>query len=94
MCLQLPLAFRGRLVPFGRLESGELWIYPFFSALRAEEPRLVKTTPIGWGPEEIGLRGHVFVNDDESTVVVSLKGTNVWLVSGGGPTTKLVRTRR
>ncbi|KAF9029123.1 alpha/beta-hydrolase [Hymenopellis radicata] len=43
------------------------------------------TFSYGWEPDDDGFRGHVFVSDDESTVVVSIKGTSVpWL--GGGPT--------
>ncbi|KAK0473742.1 Alpha/Beta hydrolase protein [Armillaria novae-zelandiae] len=43
------------------------------------------TYSYGWEPDADGFRGHVFVSTDESTVVVSIKGTSVpWL--GGGPT--------
>ncbi|KAF8900342.1 Alpha/Beta hydrolase protein [Mucidula mucida] len=43
------------------------------------------TFSYGWEPDADGFRGHVFVSEDESTVVVSIKGTSVpWL--GGGPT--------
>ncbi|KAF9036867.1 Alpha/Beta hydrolase protein, partial [Panaeolus papilionaceus] len=43
--------------------------------------------PHGWGPDEDGLRGHVFATPDNSTVVISIKGTSAgWLVGGGGPT--------
>src|SRR6266545_1569192 len=45
------------------------------------------STPHGWRPEDDGLRGHIFVSDDNSTVVVSIKGTSPgWLVGEGGPT--------
>lgn len=34
------------------------------------------------------MRGHVFVSTDNSTVVISIKGTSAgWLVGGGGPST-------
>ncbi|KAF8874220.1 Alpha/Beta hydrolase protein [Gymnopilus junonius] len=43
--------------------------------------------PFGWQPEEDGMRGHVFVSNDNSTVVIAIKGTSTgWLVGGGGPT--------
>ncbi|KAJ8508738.1 hypothetical protein ONZ45_g9023 [Pleurotus djamor] len=46
-----------------------------------------KTIPFGWEPDADGFRGHVFVSEDERTVVVSVKGTSAgWLVGGGGPT--------
>ncbi|KAK7040340.1 putative lipase atg15 [Paramarasmius palmivorus] len=41
----------------------------------------------GWEPDADGFRGHVFVSTDNSTVVVSIKGTSLpWI--HGGPTTK------
>ncbi|KAF8173273.1 Alpha/Beta hydrolase protein [Pholiota molesta] len=46
-----------------------------------------RSDPHGWGPQDDGMRGHVFVADDNSTVVISVKGTSAgWLVGGGGPT--------
>jgi putative lipase involved disintegration of autophagic bodies len=45
--------------------------------------------PFGWAPDADGLRGHVFVAEDNSTVVISIKGTSAgWLVGSGGPTAK------
>lgn len=44
---------------------------------------------MGWEPEDDGLRGHVFVSQDNSTVVLSLKGTSAgWIAGGGGPTVR------
>ncbi|KAI0315270.1 alpha/beta-hydrolase [Amylostereum chailletii] len=43
--------------------------------------------PFGWEPDEDGFRGYVFATPDNSTVVLSIKGTSVPIV-GGGPTTK------
>jgi putative lipase involved disintegration of autophagic bodies len=49
----------------------------------------LQTYPFGWEPEADGFRGHVFVSTDNSTVVVSVKGTSaLWLVGDGGPTVK------
>jgi putative lipase involved disintegration of autophagic bodies len=43
--------------------------------------------PFGWEPDADGFRGHVFATEDNSTVVISVKGTSAgWLVGGGGPT--------
>jgi len=43
--------------------------------------------PFGWDPDADGFRGHVFVSEDESTVVISIKGTTPgWVAGGGGPT--------
>lgn len=43
--------------------------------------------PHGWEPDADGLRGHIFVSTDNSTVVIAIKGTSAgWLVGGGGPT--------
>ena len=45
------------------------------------------STPFGWLPEEDGMRGHVFVSADNSTVVIAIKGTSApWIAGGGGPT--------
>ena len=45
------------------------------------------STPFGWLPEEDGMRGHVFVSTDNSTVIIAIKGTSApWLAGGGGPT--------
>ncbi|KAF6758290.1 Alpha/Beta hydrolase protein [Ephemerocybe angulata] len=47
-----------------------------------------KSTPHGWLPGEDGMRGHIFVSQDNSTVVIAIKGTSAgWLVGGGGPST-------
>lgn len=40
----------------------------------------------GW--VEDGIRGHVFVTEDNSTIVVALKGTSAALLPGGGETAK------
>ncbi|KAF9539708.1 alpha/beta-hydrolase [Agrocybe pediades] len=46
-----------------------------------------KSDPFGWLPEDDGMRGHIFVSEDNSTVVIGIKGTSAgWLVGGGGPT--------
>lgn len=37
---------------------------------------------------EDGIRGHVFVTEDNSTIVVALKGTSAALLPGGGETAK------
>ncbi|KAG8217142.1 Alpha/Beta hydrolase protein [Butyriboletus roseoflavus] len=48
-----------------------------------------QTIPVGWQPTDDGLRGHVFVSEDNSTVVLSLKGTSAgWITGGGGPTVR------
>ncbi|KAG6868423.1 hypothetical protein C0993_003100 [Termitomyces sp. T159_Od127] len=45
--------------------------------------------PFGWEPDADGFRGHVFVSDDNTTVIVSVKGTSApWLAGGGGPTVR------
>ncbi|KAF8061803.1 Alpha/Beta hydrolase protein [Lyophyllum atratum] len=45
--------------------------------------------PFGWEPDADGFRGHIFVSEDNSTVVVTVKGTSApWLAGGGGPTVK------
>ena len=49
----------------------------------------LQTYPFGWEPDADGFRGHIFVSTDNSTVIVSMKGTSaLWLVGDGGPTVK------
>ncbi|PCH38521.1 alpha/beta-hydrolase [Wolfiporia cocos MD-104 SS10] len=45
--------------------------------------------PFGWEPDEDGFRGHIYATPDNSTVVITVKGTSAgWMVGGGGPTTR------
>ncbi|PSR79528.1 hypothetical protein PHLCEN_2v6989 [Hermanssonia centrifuga] len=45
--------------------------------------------PFGWEPDADGFRGHIFATEDNSTVVISVKGTSAgWIVGGSGPTSK------
>ncbi|KAF9048570.1 alpha/beta-hydrolase [Panaeolus papilionaceus] len=44
--------------------------------------------PFGWEPDADGFRGHVFATEDNSTIIVSIKGTSAGVFGGGGPTTK------
>ncbi|KAH9939429.1 Alpha/Beta hydrolase protein, partial [Amylocystis lapponica] len=45
--------------------------------------------PFGWEPDADGFRGHIFATPDNSTVIISVKGTSAgWMVGGGGPTPK------
>ena len=41
--------------------------------------------PVGWEPDDDGFRGYVFATEDNSTVVLTIKGTSPPIV-GGGPT--------
>src|SRR5712671_993340 len=41
--------------------------------------------PVGWEPDDDGFRGYVFATEDNSTVVLTIKGTSIPIV-GGGPT--------
>jgi lipase ATG15 len=44
--------------------------------------------PFGWEPDQDGFRGHVFATPDNSTIVLSIKGTTAAWLGGGGPTAK------
>jgi lipase ATG15 len=44
--------------------------------------------PFGWDEDDDGFRGHVFTTADNSTVVISIKGTSAGLFGGGGPTAR------
>jgi len=47
-----------------------------------------KSYPFGWEPDSDGFRGHVFATPDNSTVIISIKGTSAGVFGGGGPTAK------
>ncbi|PIL33088.1 hypothetical protein GSI_04537 [Ganoderma sinense ZZ0214-1] len=45
------------------------------------------TYPFGWEPDADGFRGHIFATPDNSTVIISVKGTSImWPIGSGGPT--------
>lgn len=47
----------------------------------------MQSYPFGWEPDADGFRGHIFATPDNSTVIISVKGTSLmWPVGGGGPT--------
>ncbi|KAJ9109131.1 hypothetical protein QFC21_000459 [Naganishia friedmannii] len=46
------------------------------------------TTPFGWDKDSDGLKGHIFADDTNSTVVISIKGTSAGVLGSGGPTSK------
>jgi len=53
---------------------------------------LSQTLPFGWGEDDAGLRGHVFADSTNSTLVVSIKGTSLdGPVPKGGSTARLDR---
>ncbi|KAG1866228.1 alpha/beta-hydrolase [Suillus subluteus] len=44
--------------------------------------------PFGWEPDADGFRGYVFATPDNSTVILSIKGTSAAIWGGAGPTDK------
>ena len=62
---------------------------PFFVCLFVVKSRAdvcwVQGMPVGWEPDDDGFRGYVFATEDNSTVVLTIKGTSVPII-GGGPT--------
>ena len=48
----------------------------------------IQSYPFGWEPDSDGFRGHVFATSDNSTIIVSIKGTSAGVFGGGGPTAK------
>lgn len=57
-------------------------------------PSRAQTLPFGWGEEDAGLRGHVFADSTNSTLVISIKGTSLDTPGSpkGGSTARLDRT--
>jgi len=51
-------------------------------------PGFNNSIPIGWEPDADGLRGHVFADDKNSTVIIAIKGTSAGVLGSGGPTAK------
>ncbi|KAI0373125.1 alpha/beta-hydrolase [Pilatotrama ljubarskyi] len=50
-------------------------------------PNWNNSYPFGWEPDADGFRGHIFATPDNSTVIISVKGTSLmWPIGGGGPT--------
>lgn len=43
-----------------------------------------QNSTFGW--EEDGLRGHVFASEDNSTLIIAIKGTSAAILGGGGGT--------
>ncbi|WVF67139.1 hypothetical protein IAT40_001884 [Kwoniella sp. CBS 6097] len=46
------------------------------------------TVPFGWETDADGLRGHVFADSKNETVIISIKGTSAGVLGSGGPTAK------
>ncbi len=62
-------------------------VSPFPShGLRCEHDGHRQTHPFGWEPDADGFRGHIFVSTDNSTVIISIKGTSAGWIFSGGPT--------
>lgn len=76
----------------GWYSLGENWTTVLFSFVHHYPQQFVHSTTqgydFGWEPDTDGFRGHVFTTPDNSTVVLSIKGTSGAFPGGGGPTTK------
>ncbi|WVR03882.1 hypothetical protein IAU60_000881 [Kwoniella sp. DSM 27419] len=59
-------------------DSGEWWPTGRWNA----------TVPFGWEQDADGLRGHVFADEKNETVIISIKGTSAGVLGSGGPTAK------
>ncbi|OCF74904.1 lipase [Kwoniella mangroviensis CBS 8886] len=46
------------------------------------------TVPFGWEDNADGLRGHIFADPKNETVIISIKGTSAGVLGSGGPTAK------
>lgn len=71
-------------------DLGDGW-QPVWECLRERSPwsDVSQKYPFGWEPDADGFRGYVFATPDNSTVVLSIKGTSAaFLGRGGGPTAR------
>lgn len=46
------------------------------------------TVPFGWEADADGLRGHIFADPKNETVIIAIKGTSAGVLGSGGPTAK------
>lgn len=46
------------------------------------------STPFGWEEDADGLRGHIFADPKNETVIIAIKGTSAGVLGSGGPTAK------
>ena len=70
------------------MELGTLFVFFTLPPLLDESNMFNPVLSFGWEPDSGGIRGHVFATSDNSTVVVSIKGTSAAVFGGGGPTAK------
>ncbi|THU82596.1 alpha/beta-hydrolase [Dendrothele bispora CBS 962.96] len=63
--------------------SGNAYALPGMKRWYEMDPSWNVSFPVGWEDTQDGFRGHVFISSDNSTVVLSIKGTTVQ-----GPTSK------
>ncbi|KAL4064453.1 Alpha/Beta hydrolase protein [Scleroderma yunnanense] len=69
--------------------TNNAYVTPNDSAWYALDGQWVHHHPFGWEPDADGFRGYVFATPDNSTIVLSIKGTSAsGVFSGGGPTVK------
>lgn len=46
------------------------------------------SVPFGWEEDADGLRGHIFADPKNETVIIAIKGTSAGVLGSGGPTAK------
>jgi hypothetical protein len=63
--------------------TGNAYAQPGSKDWYSIDDRWNRSTPFGWEHEDNGFRGNIFVANDNSTVVISIKGTSLY---GQGPT--------
>ncbi|EIM89998.1 alpha/beta-hydrolase [Stereum hirsutum FP-91666 SS1] len=73
---------RHTLVQLARM-SGDAYALPGQKNWYDIDPAWNESFPFGWEDASEGFRGHVFVSSDNSTVILSIKGTTIQ-----GPTSK------
>ncbi|KAF8150712.1 alpha/beta-hydrolase [Crassisporium funariophilum] len=78
---------RGSLLELAKM-TNNAYVEPSDPAWYDLDPKWNNSHPFGFEPDQDGFRGQVFATPDNSTVVVSIKGTSAGLFGGGGPTTK------
>jgi putative lipase involved disintegration of autophagic bodies len=58
--------------------SGNAYLRPDSKGWYSIDNRWNASHPFGWEGSENGFRGHIFVSEDNSTVVISIKGTSLY----------------
>ncbi|KAI0319512.1 Alpha/Beta hydrolase protein [Amylostereum chailletii] len=79
---------RDNLLTLAKMTGNAYWETPGEGGWYDLGANWTTNMPVGWEPDQDGFRGYIFGTPDNSTIVLSIKGTSASVVGGGGPTSK------